>query len=415
MIMDFSFQPHDIKLIAKYLVGLHIRQERREIACFFCAFSNFGIDKVALFLEFKALFEVSKLTQEEYDKIYEFPTREQLHKGIASLLRIWMALSSSLYSLQFQKLFNTVVEMVRLDDDIALNPLRLMLIKGKSSSQIDSELPLMRSITEGEQKIDKDKYFQPRLFCKGYSVVQVANALTVVMFRVFKSIGPAELHDGAWEGKNKASTGPHLHALSLLFNRIAFLCEIEVLYAPEEERVESLLKCIELAQTLEKMNNFEGMAAVTSVFSMAPIDRLKPLWNGIGSKMAKKAKKLQELLQPVKNYKAYHNILNSREVPILPWLAPKLRELRFMYDGNKRENVDGLINYDFLQMLGKSINEYFKYKDTEFSLKDEDGNDVKVTEEKLVADLEDIFVLDADLVEDTLYEKSVSIYSKGKK
>ena len=28
---------------------------------------------------------------------------------------------------------------------------------------------------------------------------EVAEALTFVMFRVFKAIGPSELHDGAWQ------------------------------------------------------------------------------------------------------------------------------------------------------------------------------------------------------------------------
>ena len=91
--------------------------------------------------------------------------------------------------------------------------------------------------------------------------------------------------------------------------------------------------------------------------------------------MAKKAKKLEELLQPVKNYKAYNNVFRSREAPIIPWLAPKvcfliiflfiylfilfilivshfailqLRELRFMYDGNNIKNQDGTVDYDFL-------------------------------------------------------------------
>ena len=42
------------------------------------------------------------------------------------------------------------------------------------------------------------QHLTPRLFQK-YSVNEVANAVTFLMFRVFKCLGPSELHDGAWQ------------------------------------------------------------------------------------------------------------------------------------------------------------------------------------------------------------------------
>ena len=39
---------------------------------------------------------------------------------------------------------------------------------------------------------------EPLLFSY-YSVEEIADGLTFVMFRVFKSLGPSELHDGAWQ------------------------------------------------------------------------------------------------------------------------------------------------------------------------------------------------------------------------
>jgi len=113
----------------------------------------------------------------------------------------------------------------------------------------------------------KDFATEPLLYSQ-YSVDDIAKGITFVMFRVFKSLGPSELHDGSWQvchewvlcifeyyklcvivfgglflsflnfhfssffskGAKRSVTAPHLHALSLLFNRIAFLCVIEVTY-----------------------------------------------------------------------------------------------------------------------------------------------------------------------------------------
>ncbi len=118
-----------------------------------------------------------------------------------------------------------------------------MLLRGNSSSKLDSELPLMQSIRVRKQREENmcicrliilffqtlylgavpqtptasssssaaaivsgspppssktEPSTEPMLFSK-YSLEEIADAVTFVMFRVFKSLGPAELHDGAWQ------------------------------------------------------------------------------------------------------------------------------------------------------------------------------------------------------------------------
>ena len=47
---------------------------------------------------------------------------------------------------------------------------------------------------------------------------------------------------------------PHVHALSVLFNRISYLCLCEIMGAKNHEsRVEKLTKCSELAKLLKKV------------------------------------------------------------------------------------------------------------------------------------------------------------------
>ena len=62
--------------------------------------------------------------------------------------------------------------------------------------------------------------------------------------------------------------------LSLLFNYLSFLFTVEVLYKTEEgEREVAVRKCVDLAVTLKKLGNLEGMAAVVSIFDCASLHR----------------------------------------------------------------------------------------------------------------------------------------------
>ena len=90
----------------------------------------------------------------------------------------------------------------------------------------------------------------------------------------------------------------------------------------------------------------------------------------------KKAEKLIAILHPNRNYKGYWSIFDHSPTPKIPWLAPKvsfsflssslfssnslplflsiqLRELRFMYDGNKKiiEKTEKYLNLEFLQVI----------------------------------------------------------------
>jgi len=394
--MVFHYSQNEIVEIAKYLIDLAVYCSS-PIDFFLAAFSNFDIERDQLFQELCNIYKQTRSNRKKH--------------AFAYILKTWMSQSAALYDLQFNKFYQTIVTFIVKDaDDSNLNAIKLMLVRGSNSKKKDADLPIMQLISQAQasdrkelvREIDRSE-LKPSIFAQ-YTPQEVAHELTFVMFRVFVSIGPAELHDGSWQGKDRMVRAPHLYALSLLFNRIAFLCIVEILYASSRgERESALTKCVELAQTLERMNNFEGMAAVVSVFGNASIQRLKPLWSGVGSKVAKKASKLEELLLPVKNYKAYMNVFSQRENPILPWLAPKLREVRFMYDGNPRF-LEDKINWEFLQTIGRTINEYLKFKNGGYTIKSENP--------ELAAILENVVPFDQDTIDDILYEQSVRVYSK---
>eukprot|EP00009_Paramoeba_aestuarina_P012417 CAMPEP_0201528532 /NCGR_PEP_ID=MMETSP0161_2-20130828/38527_1 /ASSEMBLY_ACC=CAM_ASM_000251 /TAXON_ID=180227 /ORGANISM="Neoparamoeba aestuarina, Strain SoJaBio B1-5/56/2" /LENGTH=438 /DNA_ID=CAMNT_0047929835 /DNA_START=273 /DNA_END=1589 /DNA_ORIENTATION=- len=325
------------------------------------------------------------------------------------ILRVWLSQSGALYKRQHPQFFRSIATFLADVNDPRMNGLKLQLIKNKSASELDSALPFYQAITQARQtspvKEGFEKSFKGGLFNK-YSVREVAEGITFVMFRVYSSIGPSELHDGSWQGNERMIRAPHIHALSVLFNRISTLCIWEILGAEsQEKRVENFSKCLELTKTLKKMNNFEGMASVASVFSNAAISRLKPLWSCLDSKALKKVKKFENYFKPQKNYKSYSSLLakSNQNGPLLPWLAPKLRELRYMYDGNAKTTPEGFVCYSFLQMLGQSVNKYLEHKKTPYN--------VPVPDCDLVHIFEAVPNLDADYVEDVLYGRSQELFA----
>jgi len=324
-------------------------------------------------------------------------------RAVRYILEEWMRQSGAVYERLSPKFFRMVVKYVSESGDNKLNNLKLTLLKQKTKNQMDPSLTLMKSINV-LQNSQHDASFVPVLF-KKYNVADVAVAVTFVMHRVFRSVGPSELHDNAWQGKERSHRAPHLHALSLLFNRLSFLCVVEILFSPtEEERDEAFAKCAELANSLKKMGNFEGMAAVTSVFGNCAIQRAKPLWRKASRRVSKKTHQLEQILNPAKNYASYWGLFNTQEPPLLPWFAPKLRELRFMYDGNPKTNSDGTVDYSFLQLCGKSINEYLQFKAVEYSFGSVD--------DELIDILERVMDYDLDPIDDALYAQSVLLFPK---
>eukprot|EP00009_Paramoeba_aestuarina_P016416 CAMPEP_0201526846 /NCGR_PEP_ID=MMETSP0161_2-20130828/33163_1 /ASSEMBLY_ACC=CAM_ASM_000251 /TAXON_ID=180227 /ORGANISM="Neoparamoeba aestuarina, Strain SoJaBio B1-5/56/2" /LENGTH=263 /DNA_ID=CAMNT_0047927407 /DNA_START=162 /DNA_END=953 /DNA_ORIENTATION=- len=201
---------------------------------------------------------------------------------------------------------------------------------------------------------------KPTLF--QFSVPALASGITFVMFRVFKSIEPMEFHDG-FQGEKRKTHSPRIHFLSLLFNRLNSLCVHEILTCEEEEkRLGAVEKCIDLAYTLKKMNNLEGMAAVMSALNSAPISRLRSLFAKLKQKTSKRFKTMELTM----THNMYWDLFKTCKPPLIPWIAPKLRELRYLYDtqsGHKQWDL----RLD-MKAVGNSINDYLQHKNTPYEL-----------------------------------------------
>jgi len=161
-------------------------------------------------------------------------------------------------------------------------------------------------------------------------VKEIAERVTYYMWKSYKLISPSELFDGAWQGEKRKKEAPWIDKLGMIFNQFSFVCAIAILNAPEEERLNVLIKVIELAYHLKKMKNYEGMGAVGGVFGQASIQRLKPLWASLPKKIIAKRKEVERLLNPKNNYDWLEKSISharAERLPCIPLIAPRVHTL----------------------------------------------------------------------------------------
>ncbi|KAJ3112358.1 hypothetical protein HDU96_004664 [Phlyctochytrium bullatum] len=85
----------------------------------------------------------------------------------------------------------------------------------------------------------------------------------------------------------------------------------------------------------------------------------------IGEKVKKIHSELEEVCDPSRNMKNYRDCLAASSPPIVPFLPIYLKDLTFINDGNASQ-VNGMVNFDKLRMMGKRVKDISSLASTEF-------------------------------------------------
>eukprot|EP00211_Chloroparvula_japonica_P003485 CAMPEP_0119127940 /NCGR_PEP_ID=MMETSP1310-20130426/6287_1 /TAXON_ID=464262 /ORGANISM="Genus nov. species nov., Strain RCC2339" /LENGTH=742 /DNA_ID=CAMNT_0007118227 /DNA_START=30 /DNA_END=2258 /DNA_ORIENTATION=- len=201
---------------------------------------------------------------------------------------------------------------------------------------------------------------------KRYSAKEIACAITHLAWKSFQLIRFDELIDCAWQSAKADSTAPNLHALSLLFNDVSTIIQEEILVCVNaSDRAKAVLNYIKVAEILCDMGDYQSMASICSGLNQSSVSRLKKTWNEVSERDHDTFKKLDAVLSPNSNFKAYKKAYGGKGAPKLPIIANYLREIRFIYDGNPRfldeeengkEKGEGeVINFSLLCLIGQRV------------------------------------------------------------
>eukprot|EP00008_Paramoeba_atlantica_P000509 CAMPEP_0201504956 /NCGR_PEP_ID=MMETSP0151_2-20130828/85501_1 /ASSEMBLY_ACC=CAM_ASM_000257 /TAXON_ID=200890 /ORGANISM="Paramoeba atlantica, Strain 621/1 / CCAP 1560/9" /LENGTH=300 /DNA_ID=CAMNT_0047898769 /DNA_START=249 /DNA_END=1148 /DNA_ORIENTATION=- len=130
----------------------------------------------------------------------EIGTSSDSRETLIYLFQFWLSSSGAFYQSYFPKLFRKFAEFLGSRTETDLNGLKLSLLKIKSSACLHSTRSALKQLDKEKIILGTfrdEEIFKPFLFDR-FSVHEIAEAITFVMFRIYRDIAPSELHDGSW-------------------------------------------------------------------------------------------------------------------------------------------------------------------------------------------------------------------------
>ena len=251
------------------------------------------------------------------------------------------------------------------DKKIELEKLIEYIISGKKKiiNSLGGMEFLRSSLVSKETIIPKDtKKFD--IF--NWDPIEIARQLTIFTQYLYRNIDCQELLSGRWTKNDKMEKSPNITLLINRFNKISkWIMEEIMSYDYSRDRCKVVEFFISVAEELKNIHNLNDCFAVITTFNHLSIKNLKRTWNKVTDEAKNKLKELSDLCSILKNYenikKEYleyrNNIkdINSISEGCIPYLAPYLKDLAFLEEGQKYFNKNKLININKIIIVGKII------------------------------------------------------------
>ena len=251
------------------------------------------------------------------------------------------------------------------DKKIELEKLIEYIISGKKKiiNSLGGMEFIRRSLVPKETIIPKDtKKFD--IF--NWDPIEIARQLTIFTQYLYRNIDCQELLSGRWTKNDKMEKSPNITLLINRFNKISkWIMEEIMSYDYSRDRCKVIEFFISVAEELKNIHNLNDCFAVITTFNHLSIKNLKRTWNKVTDEAKNKLKELSDLCSILKNYenikKEYleyrNNIkdINSISEGCIPYLAPYLKDLAFLEEGQKYFNKNKLININKIIIVGKII------------------------------------------------------------
>jgi len=161
---------------------------------------------------------------------------------------------------------------------------------------------------------------------------------------------------------------PNLDKYIEFTNRVSGIFTREILVHPIARLQAQVISfIIEVANSLFKINNFNGLQMILACLHSPSIAKLKSAWALVSKKSREDFDRFSELMNPQNHYRSYEEALNSlddQEVPVIPLLSMPLRDLFLTEDALQTVVTvpKGWINFDKMSKLSKIIWNFRKYQ-----------------------------------------------------
>ncbi|KJE88700.1 hypothetical protein CAOG_000298 [Capsaspora owczarzaki ATCC 30864] len=196
---------------------------------------------------------------------------------------------------------------------------------------------------------------------------EIARQLTLIDFRLFASIKPAELLGQAWNKESHHHRAMNVMALIKRINDVGSLVATAILVPKDPKtRARAYSTFITVASHLFNMNNYSTCMAVVGGINNSAIMRLKHTKKEIDKKLLKRLADMEKSLSPEKNYREMRDLLHKVNPPCFPYLGVYTSDLTFLDDGNPNF-IGELVNVEKRRLVFNIITDLITFQDKPYN------------------------------------------------
>ncbi|KAL7716679.1 Ras guanine nucleotide exchange factor [Entamoeba marina] len=193
------------------------------------------------------------------------------------------------------------------------------------------------------------------MFC--FSPHDFAEQLTLLQMNLFMKIPPTEFLNQSWTKKNKSELAPQLLEMIHFSNKIIHIVQTQIIRQPSYPlRSLALFYFIHVADSMRKIQNFDGMKAVITALQSVAVYRLKVSWEILPQKTKDLFKGLVVLVSEDNNFAELRKKMKIVTPPTIPFIGSTLTDLIYTSDGNET-TCNTQYNFYKLRGLGNLIKE----------------------------------------------------------
>eukprot|EP00027_Filamoeba_sp_ATCC50430_P005761 CAMPEP_0168547718 /NCGR_PEP_ID=MMETSP0413-20121227/4184_1 /TAXON_ID=136452 /ORGANISM="Filamoeba nolandi, Strain NC-AS-23-1" /LENGTH=1073 /DNA_ID=CAMNT_0008577987 /DNA_START=51 /DNA_END=3269 /DNA_ORIENTATION=- len=202
--------------------------------------------------------------------------------------------------------------------------------------------------------------------------VEVARQLTLIDFNNIRRITPQELSHQAWNKAHSKELAPNVVEMITRFNTVNYWVATELVMCPNIKKRNSILKrFIQIADQLQKLNNFNSMIAILVGLSLGAVQRMSKTWESLPKQYSALFNEMQEFTSSHGNFRTLRKAIRTLQLegePVIPHMAIILRDLTFIEDGNQNFRPNGMVNFEKMSMLAKVFAQVQSYQRQVYNL-----------------------------------------------